>query len=183
MNEVDATLKCGMKTMSGIFNKSNDQGVYSAESRETSYMEFSPHGSNYDSIILFKFNSNEVQQWIPSQSYLVVKVAMAGLASTQFRPEHITSFPLNRYFARMSHTINGVRVASTEQPSDYVDGWADAHTNRDANESHAGLFNKDPWVISTQNAGALTHVTAGMRPQSRCMTSRTVSPAESMSCS
>ena len=88
--------------MSGIFNKSNDQGVYSAESREISYMEFSPQGSNYDSNILFKFNSNEVQQWIPSQSYLVVKVAMAGLASTQFRPEHITRFPLNRYFARMS---------------------------------------------------------------------------------
>ena len=57
-------------------------------------MEFSPQGSNYDSNILFKFNSNEVQQWIPSQSYLVVKVAMAGVASTQFRPEHITSYPL-----------------------------------------------------------------------------------------
>ena len=51
-----------MQTMSGIFNKSNDQGVYSAESREISYMEFSPQGSNYDSNILFKFNSIEVQQ-------------------------------------------------------------------------------------------------------------------------
>ena len=84
--------------MSGVFNKSNDSGVYSAESREISYMEFSPQGSNYDSNILFKFNSNEVQQWIPSQSYLVVKVAMAGLASTQFRPEKHYELPTQPIF-------------------------------------------------------------------------------------
>jgi hypothetical protein len=153
------------------FGKSNDTGSYTAASRELMYAEFSPQSSSLTSSISFKFMSNSVQRWIPSQSYLSVKIKVAeangtsALASTRFRPEHITDYAVNRYFSRMSHTCNGVRVASNENPSRYVDGWADAHSSRDANESHNGVFNKDAWIQTTNAGDARTHVTVCMKPQ------------------
>ena len=153
------------------FGKSNDTGSYTPASRELMFQEFSPQSSALTSNILFKFMSNPVQQWVPSQSYLSIKIKIAeangttALASTRFRPEHITEYAVNRYFSRMSHTANGVRVASNEQPARYVDGWADAHSSRDANESHNGVFNKDAWLQTTNAGDQRTHVTVCMRPQ------------------
>lgn len=153
------------------FGKSNDTGSYTPASRELQFQEFSPQSSSYDSNIMFKFMSNAVQQWVPAQSYLAVKLKItepdptAPLASTKFRPEHINEYAVNRLFNRMSHTANGVRVASNEQPSRYVDGWADAHSSRDANESHNEVFNKGAWIHTTNAGARRTHVTVCMRPQ------------------
>lgn len=152
------------------FGKSNDTGSYTPASRELQFQEFSPQSASYDSNIMFKFMSNAVQQWVPAQSYLAVKIKVAevsgaALASTKFRPEHVNEYAANRLFNRMSHTANGVRVASNEQPARYVDGWADAHSARDANESHNEVFNKGAWLQTTNAGAARTHVTVCMRPQ------------------
>jgi len=153
------------------FGKSNDTGSYTPASRELQFQEFSPQSSSYDSNIMFKFMSNAVQQWVPAQSYLAVKIKVtkadgtSPLATTRFRPEHVNEYAANRLFNRMSHTANGVRVASNEQPARYVDGWADAHSARDANESHNEVFNKAAWTQSQDTHATRTHVTVCMRPQ------------------
>ena len=65
------------------FGKSNDSGVYTPLSRELQFQEFNAEGSDYSSNIRFRFSSNEVMQWIPSQSFLTVKLAVTGLSGAK----------------------------------------------------------------------------------------------------
>ena len=89
-------------------------------SRELMYQEISPEGSNLTSSIRFAFQSNEVQQWVPSQSYIVMELSYAAgtanITDTNWKREHITDYPCNRIFARMNHTYSGMRVSSCDSP-------------------------------------------------------------------
>ena len=176
------------------FGRSNDTGVYTPESRDLQMQQISPQ-SGISAIpsgaqITFKFMSNAVQQWVPSQSYFVIKLKLldgqgtpARFLDTRFRPEHINEYFFNRLFTRISHTANGVRIASNDSPGKLIDGWSDANSVKISNESHMGPFNKDAFTdhfltdagvdyktgetaTNMENAGAArTHVTGLMRPQ------------------
>ena len=169
------------------FGRSNDTGVYTPESRDLQMQQISPQSGisagALGSQISFKFMSNAVQQWVPSQSYFVIRLKLTQhdgssvFEDTRFRPEHINEYFFNRLFTRISHTANGVRIASNDTPGKLIDGWSDANSVKISNESHMGPFNKaaftDAFLTSDGMTAAAaadkgskrTHVTGLMRPQ------------------
>ena len=135
------------------FGRSNDSGVYTPESRDLQMQQISPQSGisagALGSQITFKWMSNPVQQWVPAQSYFVITLKLTQadgttkFVSTDFRPDHINDYVFNRLFQRITHTANGVRIASNDTPGKLIDGWSDANSVKISNESHMGPFNKD----------------------------------------
>ena len=82
---------------------------------------------------------------------------------SNFLPQHINDYFLHNYFSRVNVTMNGVRVASLDQPTAYIPAYCDAICNRTGLDSSEDVFNKAPICMQT-GTEAKDEITLMYRP-------------------
>ena len=146
--------------MANYHNVQSDPGFSIPSSRELSWSQVSPQGSNFTNNITFKHSANDTRQLVMHQSYFVISITMRSAAGGAFQkaPDAsiLNDYLANRLFSRVSVMCSGRRISSSDSPGLLVPGWEEAYTRKSVNDTWGGALSKDGAVATTGDGTART---------------------------
>ena len=106
--------------MANYHNVQSVPGFSIPSSRELSWSQVSPQGSNFTNNVTFKHSANDTRQLVMRQSYFVVSLRMTSAAAGAFQkaPDAsiLNDYLANRLFSRVSVMCSGRRISSSDSP-------------------------------------------------------------------
>ena len=140
-----------------LYSGSNDPLSYGSASRAIQWTEVvsNPSAPNGASQIQMRWKSSDSRLFVPSASYVVLKLSLGANQTASPLEGQVNSFPAHRLFQRMQYSIDSMRVESNDDCSSIASCYSDLNLSFAGSKTHNAAMNKQG-VLEAVNSNEIT---------------------------